>query len=428
MIYDYEISTPTDSVTTSDSIPRRPGTFDSLRLRTYRLYFIGAVVSMTGSWLTVIAQSLLVYELTSSGVYLGIIGACQFLPVIFFSSWAGLVADRYDKRRVIIGLQSFALVQALGMAAVATMDKPPIVVLCIFAAFRGSTATFDLPVRRTMVVETVPAELKGNAIALNSAAMTSSLVGGAALGGALVATVGYSFTFMADAATYIVAIITLTKIRPSDLRSTATSARRKGQFRDGLRAIRALPEIRSALGITALTGTSYNFTVVLPILVDQEFGRPATVFTYLYSALSVGSVLGALFVARQAVVGMRLLSLCALSLGLSTIALGVNPFFILAFPLATWVGGSAYSLLSASVIVIQTKSEPSMQGRMVGFHSIASLGVWAVSAPFVGWLCEAAGPKVGITTTGFIALLGAAWGKSQIPKTASEQPALQPTS
>lgn len=368
---------------------------------------------MSGSWLTVIAQSLLVYELTSSGIYLGLIAACQFVPVIFFSSWAGLVADSYNKRHALIALQSFALLQAVGLAAVATMDSPPILVLCLFAALRGSTATFDLPIRRTMVVETVPPHLTANAIALNSATMTGALVFGAALGGVLVTAFGYSLTFLADAGTYAAAILMLWRIRPSNLSASEPAPRKRGQLRQTFATARTSPELRTALLLSSFTGASYNFAVVLPILVADGFHRPTAWFTYLYSSLSFGSVLGALFVARQLTVDIQLLARAAFAFGVSTIALGLNPIFFLAFPIATLIGMSAFALLSATVIIIQTRSDPKMQGQMVGFHSTASLGVMALSAPLVGWLCESAGPRVGLLMTGSSCLLASVWARSK---------------
>lgn len=374
---------------------------------------------MTGSWLTVIAQSLLVYEITSSGFAIGLIGACQFLPVIFFSSWAGLLADRCDKRRALMILQAAALVQALALALVATMERPPLVGLCIFAALRGSTATFDLPIRRAMVSETVPPHLAGNAIALNGATMASSLVCGSALGGLLVTNLGYALTFFADAATYTVAIITLWRIRPGDLLASLPMPRRPGQLRDALAAIQATTTLRVGLTLTVLTGLAYNFPVVLLILVSDGFGRPTATFTYVYSALSLGSVSGALLIARQRDISLQLLSRLALLFGIATIALGLNPVFILAFPIAAAVGMTGYGLLAGSVTVIQTASDPSMRGRVMGFHSIASIGTWAISAPFIGWICQTAGPRVGIAMTGVSCVCAAAWARSQLTNEAA---------
>lgn len=387
---------------------------------------------MTGSWLTVIAQSLLVYELTSSGVALGVIGACQFLPVIFFSSWAGLVADRYDKRRALLLLQSAGLAQSVALALVATMDRPPIAVLCVFAAMRGATAAFDLPIRRSMVVETVPPGLASNAIGLNSAVMASSLVCGSAIGGALVALVGFSMAFLTNSATYVVALVTLWRIKSADLRAPEPMPRRRGQLGDSVSFIRSSTELRIALSLTALTGFAYNFPVVLPILVSDGFGRSTTSFTYIYSALSVGSVCGALTIARRTVVDLRLLARLAAAFGVATIALGLNSTFLVAFPIATSMGLTGYALLAGSISVIQTNSEPSMRGRIVSFHSIASIGTWAVTAPLVGWLCETAGPRVGITSTGVTCLLAATWARAQIrgavPPTGRFRPRSIPTS
>jgi MFS family permease len=165
-------------------------TFRSLAVRNFRLFFLGQLVSQVGNWLTLIAQTLLVLHLTDSGVAVGLLAAFQFVPVLVIGAWAGLVADRSDKRSLLLGIQVFAMAQSFVLAALAVMDEPPVAAIYVVAAFGGVAMAFDNPARRSLVVELVPEEDVPNAVSLNSALMTSARVVGPALAGLLIATVG----------------------------------------------------------------------------------------------------------------------------------------------------------------------------------------------------------------------------------------------
>ena len=184
----------------SDERPsrRRHGeTFASLRVRNFRLFFVGQGISQVGNWLTLIAQSLLVLDLTGDGVAVGFLAACQFGPVLLLGAWAGLIADRSDKRRLLLIVQVVAMAQSFALGALAFMDDPPLAALYAVASFGGLCMAFDNPARRAFVVEMVPEDLVHNAVSLNSAMMTSSRVIGPALAGLLITTVGYGWAFVA---------------------------------------------------------------------------------------------------------------------------------------------------------------------------------------------------------------------------------------
>ncbi|MCU1377307.1 MAG: arabinose efflux permease family protein, partial [Acidimicrobiales bacterium] len=177
-------------------------TFRSLSVRNFRLFFTGQFISQVGNWLTMIALALLVLDRTGSGVAVGLLVACQFGPVLLFGAWAGLVADRSDKRRLLLIVQAVAMLQSFVLAALAFVHDAPIASFYVVAALGGLATAFDNPARRSFVVELVPQENVQNAVSLNSAVMTSSRIFGPALAGLLISTVGYGWCFLLDAISY----------------------------------------------------------------------------------------------------------------------------------------------------------------------------------------------------------------------------------
>ncbi|HET7722700.1 MAG TPA: MFS transporter, partial [Acidimicrobiales bacterium] len=216
-------------------------TFRSLKIRNFRLFFSGQLISQTGNWLTLIAQTLLVLKLTDSGIALGLLAAAQFGPVLLFGAFAGLVADRSDKRKLLIAVQSFAMLQSFVLAGLAFMDRPPVWAIYVVASFGGLATAFDNPARRSFVVELVPKDEITNAVSLNSALMTGSRVVGPALGGLLVATAGFGWAFLLDGVTYIAVLVGLRMIDPTKVRKGPVAPRGRGQIRDGLRYAMSVP-------------------------------------------------------------------------------------------------------------------------------------------------------------------------------------------
>src|SRR4051812_5853447 len=192
-------------------------TFRSMRVRNFRLFFSGQLISQIGNWLTMIAQTLLVLHLTKNGLAVGLLVGCQFLPVLVLGAWSGLVADRSDKRKLLMIVQTFAMAQSFVLAALAFMDHPPLLAIYGVALAGGVATAFDNPARRAFVVEMVPVEDVQNAVSLNSALMTGARIVGPALAGLLVTTVGYGWCFTVDGLSYIAVLIGLYLMNPAEL-------------------------------------------------------------------------------------------------------------------------------------------------------------------------------------------------------------------
>ncbi len=407
------------AATLSEPLPSRPesptpapgGTFRSLRIRNFRLFFYGQLVSQTGTWLTMVAQTLLVLSLTRSGITLGLLAAFQFGPVLLLGPWAGAVADRADKRKLLFILQVLAMAQSLALGLVVLAGWASIPVIFALAAVQGVLTAFDNPARRTFVVEMVPPEDLANAVSLNSAVMTGSRVVGPAAAGALVLWVGYGWPFIIDAFTYVAVLAGIWRMRPEELYRSAPAAKAKGQVREGFRYIRSQPRLFVPLVMMALIGTfAFNFSVTVPLLVDGPLGGDTTTFTLLFSVLSLGSLIGALLTARRTEVTGRQLVASAAAFGLTMFLLAAAPGLTTAFPAAVLLGLASISFMTSSTAIVQVLAGPEYRGRVLAIQSMVFLGSTPIGGPLVGWISDVGGPRAGVAVGGLACLAAAVYG------------------
>ena len=382
-------------------------TFASFRSRNFRLFFAGQTTSQVGSWMRMVAMSLLVLDLTDNGVAVGIVTACQFAPVLVIGAFAGLVADRSDKRKLLLVAQSCLMVQSFALAALASMDATPVWALGAVALAGGVATAFDNPARRSFVVEMVPEELVQNAVSLNTAMMTGSRIFGPALAGLLVVSVGYPWLFLIDGLSYTAVLAGLLAMRTSELRPAPPAIRGKGQVREGLRYVRNMPELFIPLVMMAVVGTlAFNFQVVLPLFVTRTLDGSKSEFTYLFSVLSAGSMVGALWSARRSVVRLRHIVVATGAFGVTMLALAAVPSLAAAFPVAMFMGFASVFFMTTSTTMIQLRADPSMRGRVLALQAMVFLGSTPVGGPIVGAVSEAFGARAGLAL-GAVACLGA---------------------
>ena len=390
-------------------------TFRSLGIRGFRLFFTGQLISQIGNWLQLIAQALLVLELTDSGIALGLLAAAQFGPVLLFGGYAGLVADRFDKRRLLLVVQSFAMAQSLVLAGLAFMDHPPVGAIYAVAAFGGLATAFDNPARRSFVVELVPQEQITNAVSLNSALMTGSRVIGPALGGLLVASVGFGWAFLVNGLSYVAVLVALARINPSEVRSAPVAPRGKGQVRAGLRYAWSVPELRVPLVMMTVIGTlAFNFQTVLPLFAVRDLGGSDLTFSLLLSVVSLGSFAGALRAARRYDVTVHLVSVAAAGFGLSMLALAVAPGTAAAFAFGVVMGFTSISFMTSSTALVQLRADPSMRGRVLALQAIVFLGSTPIGGPILGWVSESFGARWGLVVGAVACLAAGAYGLAAV--------------
>ncbi len=385
--------------------------FRSLQYRNFRLFFYGQLVSQVGNWMTLVAQTLFVLKITDSGVALGVLAAAQFGPILLLGPWAGLVADRSDKRRLLLTVQTLAMVQSFAMAALAFSGEPPVGAIYAVAFFGGITMAFDNPTRRSFVVEMVPPEDINNAVSLNSALMTSSRVVGPALAGLAVTTVGFGWAFLGDGLSYLAVLAGLWMMRTSELRPAPVTPKAKGQVRAGLRYVRNEPVLFVPMVMMAVVGTlSYNFPTVFPLFVIRDLGGTDSTFTLLFSVVSIGSLIGALLTARHSVVAVRRVCTASLAFAASLGVMAIVPTVPLALAVGVVLGLSSISFIVASTAIVQTQSAPEMRGRVLALQAMLFLGSTPVGGPIVGWVAEEFGARYAIALGSAAALGAGLWG------------------
>ena len=386
-------------------------TFRSLRHRNFALFFGGQLISQTGTWLSMVTQTLLVLKLTDSGVALGLLTAFQFGPMLVLGAWAGAVADRADKRKLLITVQSLAMAQSIVLGIVVLSGLATVPVIFALAAIQGVLNSFDNPTRRSFVVEMVPAEDLPNAVSLNSAVMTGSRVVGPAVAGALVLSVGFGWPFILDGLSYLAVIVGLLLMRPADLYRTAPTPRRKGQVRDGLRYIRAEPNLFVPLVMMAIIGTfAFNFSVTVPLLVKGPLDGGAGSFTLLFSVLSLGSLVGALATARRTEVTPQHLVRSSLAFGVTMALLALAPSMALALPISVLLGLASIAFMTSSTAIVQVLAGAEYRGRVLAIQAMVFLGSTPIGGPIVGWVSDTAGPRAGILVGAVACVVAAAYG------------------
>lgn len=387
-------------------------TFRSLHVRNFRLFFSGQLISQVGNWLTLIAQTLLVLHLTKNGLGVGLLTAFQFAPVLFLGPWAGLVADRSDKRRLLLIVQSLAMGQSFLLAALAFSGHPPVAAIYGVAMLGGFTMAFDNPARRAFVVEMVPQADASNAVSLNSALMTSSRVVGPALAGLLVSTVGFGWAFLADGLSYLAVLAGLYLMRTSELHPAPATPRGKGQVRDGLRYARRMPDLWVPLVMMAVVGTlAFNFQTVIPLFNRRDLHGTDATFTLIFSVISVGSLVGALATARRKTIEVHHLVVASAGFGAAMLALAAVPNLAAAFPVGFFVGLGSIAFLTASTAIVQVRADPSMRGRVLALQAMLFLGSTPIGGPILGTICDTLGARSGLIVGGAAALGAAAWGR-----------------
>lgn len=383
--------------------------FRSLRNRNYRLFMSGQVISNTGTWMQRIAQDWLVLQLThGSGTALGITTALQFLPMLLFGLWGGVIADRYSKRKLLavtqLGLALPAL--ALGLLDVTGLAQVWHVYLLAFAL--GMATVFDNPARQAFVSELVGKEDLPNAIALNSATFNGARVVGPAVAGVLIALIGTGPVFLVNFASFGAVLFGLWRMRESELRTLPPVPRQKGQLREGLRYVRNRPDLMLILGTIALVaGFAMNFQITTALVATEDFGKGASQFGLASTAMAVGSVTGALLAARRVAPTNRLLYGSVLLFGLSAILVGVMPTWPLFLLMLVPTGMLLMTFTTAANATMQLGVIPEMRGRVMGLYMFVFMGVNPITAPFVGWLAEVFGGRVSIIFGGAVATVAA---------------------
>jgi MFS family permease len=404
--------------------------FASLRIPNYRRYFTGQLVSLSGNWMQMVAEMWVVLTLTGSGVAVGVTTALQFLPMLVFGAFGGLIADRVPKRRLLLVTQTLHMIAPLAMLTLALEGVLAAWMVFALVFVRGCVNAVDYPTRQAFVMEMVGSKRVVNAVSLNSVLVHSARVVGPALAGVLIATVGVEPCFALNAVSFAVMFAALLGMDASKLRAPELVPRAPGAVRAGLAYVRRTPELWIPLALMGVVGTlGFNFQAILPLLARFTFDGGPGAYAALVSAMGLGAIVGALVNGARGSVTPLLLVGAALGFGvLSLIAAGA-PTLALELVVLAPLGAVAVTLAASVNSALQLASEPNMRGRVMALYSIVFLGSTPIGGPLAGWLAEAIDPRAALVMAGVGALIAGLLARiafervAQIPSDATPHPA-----
>jgi MFS family permease len=396
------------------------GTFRALRVPNYRRYAGANLVSQTGTWMQRIGQDWLVLQISDgSGVALGVITALQFGPSLL-SMVGGVLADRYDKRRLLMITQSLMGLLALVLGILVATDVIALWHVFVLAAGLGVVAAVDVPIRQSFVSELVGTGLVTNAVSLNSTIFNGARLVGPAVAGSLIAAAGGDTApaFFINAASFLVTLLALGSMRADQLHASPPVARAPGQLREGLRYTWAHPDLRLAMAIAFVVGTfGFNFQVTIALMARVEFGLGAAAFGLLSTAFAVGSLAGALLSARRtARPRPRFLIGAVLVFGVLTVITGAMPSYWSFAALLVPAGAAALVFSVANNTFVQLGVDPQMRGRVMALYFMCFLGGTPVGAPLIGWIGEHLGARWSLVVGGAVVVVAGLAALAWLPR------------
>jgi MFS family permease len=399
--------------------------FNSLEVPNYRRYFAGQVISLSGNWMQNVTALWLILTLTNSGFAVGLTTALQFLPMLLFGAYGGLLADRMPKRRLLFITQTLMTIPAAGLFLVTAfgVEAPWMIYIAVFLF--GAVNCVDNPTRQSFVIEMVGQDRLVNAVSLNSVIIEVARIVGPAIAGVLIATVGVVPCFGLNLLTFAAMIAALWSMDPRALHAPPPAVRKRGAIRDGLRHVRHTPELAVPLALMALVGTlGFNFQVVLPLLAKFTFGGGAGAYAVLVSSMGVGSIIAALINGSRGKTGGAVIAAASLGFGVAALLAAVMPDLILEAVTLAALGAAAVIFVSSINSTIQLAVSAEMRGRVMALFSIVFLGSTPIGGPLTGWLAEAYDPRLPLVLAG-ISGLSAAWAARVIFNRMSERAGAQ---
>lgn len=386
-------------------------TFASFRIRNFRLYFFGQGLSLCGTWAQTIALAWLVLQLTHSGTQLGLVLAVQFLPMLLFGAWGGVITDRFNKRHILYCTQTAQATLALILGVLVMTHNIELWMIYVLATSLGSTQVIDNPTRQTFVIEMVGGSYLKNAVTLNSTMVNVARIVGPSIAGILIATIGVGPCFLVNAASFVAVLVALYAMRASELHTVPPVKRQKGQIREGLRYVWSMPILKATLAMMFIIGTfAYEFPVILPLFATRTLHGNATTYSVMTVAMGLGAVSGGLYTAGRGAAKIGTLCKAALAFGGGILLMSIMPNLLFTFIVLVLVGGLSVLFISLGNTTLQLTSQPHMRGRVMALWSIAFLGTTPIGGPIIGAIADHSNPRIGLAVGGISALIASAIG------------------
>ena len=386
-------------------------TFSSMKVRNYRLYFIGQGISLSGTWMQIIGQSWLVLQITKSGTALGLVIALQYLPLLVLAPWGGVIADRFHKRHILYFTQSCSGLLALILAILVVTGAVRLWMIFVLAAALGLVNSIDNPTRQSFIHELAGREELKNAVSLNSTEVNLTRVIGPAIAAVVIATLGIGWCFFLNAGSFVAVLVCLLLMHGSELETVEPVERKKGQLREGLRYVWDTPVLRDVLIMMAIVGTlTYEFGVTLPLLARFTFHGNASSFALLTCSMGAGAVIGGLIAAGRKSTAPRGLLWAVIAFGLGMIVVASSPDIAVAMIAMALVGVFSIMFYALGNTVLQLESNQTMRGRVMSLWTVAFLGSTFIGGPVIGWIGGHASPRWAVAVGGMAAIAAGAFG------------------
>jgi MFS family permease len=402
-------------------------TFSSMHVsRNFRLFFVGQLISVTGTWVNWTAGAILVLKLTDSGIALGIQAALLFLPVLLFGVWAGSLADRFDKRRILVWSNAgYAVLAAVQFALVAT-DVIEIWMVFVIAFLTGLILAIEPPTRQSFYVELVGEEHITNAVSLNSAVFTGTRILGGLIAGTMIDTFGLWSPFLLDAVSYVGVIVALLAMRIDELFRQRKAEQEPGLVRAGLRYVWSSQALRVPLLVMALVYLfTFNFSVLIPLQAHRTYEGSGMELGWLYAALGLGAFFGAIGMAnRQTQPTLRRLAGFSVAFGVFLALAGWAPTFVLGLIAMVPVGYASMLFAITANSTLQRFTRADMRGRVMALYTTIFLGSTAVGGPITGWVAEAWNVPATFVASGAVAVVA---GLFALRASVTPPPTVMPT-
>lgn len=388
-------------------MPTASPMFAALRTRNYRLWASGQIVSLVGTWMQRVAQDWLVLTLSGgNGLAVGIVMALQFGPTLVLSVWGGVLADRYDKRKLLMITQAFAAVCGLVLGVLDVGDIVELWHVYVIAFVLGCSSAIDAPVRQSFTIEMVGNETLSNAIALNSMTFNMARIIGPAISGVLITLIGTGWVFLINAVSFTAVFGALVAMRAKDLFTVEPAPRAKGQVRAGFSYVWSRPDLRVLLATIFMVSTfGLNFPLSLAVLARNSFGSGADAYGLLSTTLAVGTLAGATFAARRASAPrLRLFLGAVIAFGFFEILVGLMPNFVLVAALLVPTGALTLTFTTSAMNILQMSVPSDMRGRVMGIYMLCFLGGTPLGSPVLGWLADVLDPRAPLLFGGVVSL------------------------
>ena len=388
-----------------DNSPR----FAAFGNRNFRRYFVGQTLSSVGSWMQSLAVTWLVLDVTNRSDQLGIVVALQFLPMLLLGAPAGVLADKFDNRRLLVATSTVSGLLALTFGVIVATGHIGIWPIYVLTAMLGLVLAVERPAMQAILFQLVGPDLLPSAVAANSTINSMSRLAGPAIAGVLIATVGVGTCFFVNAASYLIVIGALVGLRTYELVGRPLVGRTRGKLREGFAYVRSQPDVRRTLLVMAVVGTvALNFQTTIPSMVRFEFDLGAGSIGIAMSVSAIGSILGGVYIAGVTPHPRRTLAIALLAFAGTLLALALAPSFWTFIAISVPLGFASASFQSVNTVVLQQATEPSMQGRVMALHQMAWFGSTPIGALFMGWIIQVSSPRVPFVLGALAALISAA--------------------